>query len=92
MSKKIFRSIWLAALIVLVHSLVLIMGVLYSYFTGVQQKQLRMGAEVVAQGVTLDGKEFFDGLLQKTTALHGSTLMAPSSTITKVMPAVWKIT
>ena len=62
MSKKIFRSIWLAALIVLVLSLVLIMGVLYSYFTGVQQKQLRMGAEVVAQGVTLDGKEFFDGL------------------------------
>ena len=62
MSKKIFRSIWLAALIVLVLSLVLIMGVLYSYFTGVQQKQLRMGAEVVAQGVALDGKEFFDGL------------------------------
>ena len=62
MSKKIFRSIWLAALIVLVLSLVLIMGVLYSYFTGVQQKQLRMGAEVVAQGVTLDGKEFFDEL------------------------------
>ena len=62
MSKKIFRSIWLAALIVLVLSLVLIMGVLYSYFTGVQQKQLRTGAEVVAQGVTLDGKEFFDGL------------------------------
>ena len=30
MSKKIFRSIWLAALIVLVRSLVLIMGVLYS--------------------------------------------------------------
>ena len=29
MSKKIFRSIWLAALIVLVLSLVLIMGVLY---------------------------------------------------------------
>ncbi len=42
MSKKIFRSIWLAALIVLVLSLVLIMGVLYSYITGVQQKQLRM--------------------------------------------------
>ena len=59
MSKKIFRSIWLAALVVLILSLVLIMGVLYSYFTGVQQKQLRMGTEVVAQGVTLDGQEFF---------------------------------
>ena len=62
MSKKIFRSIWLAALVVLILSLVLIMGVLYSYFTGVQQKQLRMGTEVVAQGVTLDGQEFFEGL------------------------------
>ena len=61
MSKKIFRSIWLAAFIVLVLSLVLIMGVLYSYFTGVQQKQLRMGAEVLAQGVTHDGKELFYG-------------------------------
>lgn len=33
MSKKIFRSIWLAALVVLVLSLVLIMGVLYSYLS-----------------------------------------------------------
>ena len=88
MSKKIFRSIWLAALIVLVLSLVLIMGVLYSYFTGVQQKQLRMGAEASP----LMEKNSLTDLLQKTTALHGSTLMAPSSTITKVMPAVWKIT
>lgn len=62
MSKKIFHSIWLAASVVLVLSLVLIMGVLYSYFTGVQQDQLRMGAEVVAQGVTLDGQDFFRGL------------------------------
>lgn len=31
MSKKIFRSVWLAALVVLALSLVLIMGVLYSY-------------------------------------------------------------
>ena len=30
MSKKIFRSVWLAALVVLVLSLVLVMGVLYS--------------------------------------------------------------
>lgn len=62
MSKKIFRSIWLAALVVLVLSLVLIMGVLYSYFTGVQQNQLRMGTEVVAQGVTLNGSDFFTDL------------------------------
>lgn len=62
MSKKIFRSVWLAALVVLVLSLVLIMGVLYSYFTGVQQKQLRTGTEAIAQGVTLNGIKYFDGL------------------------------
>lgn len=62
MSKKIFRSIWLAALVVLVLSLVLIMGVLYSYFTGVQQQQLRTGTEAIAQGVTLNGVKYFEGL------------------------------
>ena len=62
MSKKIFRSIWLAALVVLVLSLVLVMGVLYSYFTNVQQNQLRMGTEIVAQGVTMNGKNFFTNL------------------------------
>ena len=84
MSKKIFRSIWLAALIVLVLSLVLIMGVLYSYFTGVQQKQHKVSPLMEKNSLT--------DLLQKTTALHGSMLMVPSSTITKVTPAVWKIT
>lgn len=62
MSKKIFRSVWLAALVVLALSLVLVMGVLYSYFTGVQQKQLRTGTEAIAQGVTLNGIKYFDGL------------------------------
>ena len=62
MSKKIFRSVWLAALVVLALSLVLIMGVLYSYFTGVKQKQLRTGTEAIAQGVTLNGIKYFDGL------------------------------
>ena len=62
MSKKIFRSIWLAALVVLVLSLVLVMGVLYSYFTNVQQNQLRMGTEIVAQSVTMNGKNFFTSL------------------------------
>ena len=40
MTKKIFRSICLAAIAVLLASLVLIMGVLYDYFAQLQRRQL----------------------------------------------------
>ena len=62
MTKRIFRSIWLVALAVFLASVVLIMGVLYSYFTAVQQKQLRAETMLTAQGVTLEGAGYFDGL------------------------------
>ena len=57
MSKKVFRSIWLVALVIFALSLVLIMGALYSYFSGVQQKQLSIGTQLTAQGVALNGME-----------------------------------
>ncbi len=41
MTKKIFRSILLAAVSVLLASLVIIMGCLYDYYRNVQEKQLR---------------------------------------------------
>ena len=50
MSKKIFNSIWLVALAVLLASLVFIMGVTYSYFSGVQASQLRIETELAARG------------------------------------------
>ena len=62
MSKKVFRSIWLVALVIFALSLALIMGALYSYFSGVQQKQLRIGTQLTAQGVALNGMEYFSGL------------------------------
>ena len=62
MTKRIFRSIWLVALAVFLASVVLIMGVLYSYFTAVQQKQLRTETMLTAQGVTLKGDSYFEGL------------------------------
>ena len=42
MTKRIFRSICFVAIAVFLASLILIMGVLYSYFSGVQQRQLQM--------------------------------------------------
>lgn len=64
MSKKIFNSIWLVALAVLLASLVFIMGVTYSYFSGVQASQLRIETELAARGVSLNGSDYFDGLSQ----------------------------
>lgn len=62
MTKRIFRSIWLVALAVFLASVVLIMGVLYSYFTAVQQEQLRTETALAAQGVMLEGDGYFQGL------------------------------
>ncbi len=62
MTKKIFRSICLVALAVLIASIVLIMGVLYGYFTDMQHDQLRMQTELAAQGVNHEGTAYFDQL------------------------------
>lgn len=62
MSKKIFNSIWLVALTVFLASLVFIMGVTYSYFSSVQRNQLKIETQLAAQGVTLNGIDYFDSL------------------------------
>ena len=62
MSKKIFRSIWFVTLIVFLASLLLIMGALYSYFSGVQRSQLRSQTHLAAQGVQRCGKDYFTDL------------------------------
>ena len=62
MTKKIFRSMCLVALCVFLASLILIMGVLYGYFSRIQQTQLRMQTELTAQGVETSGAAYFDGL------------------------------
>lgn len=59
MTKRIFRSICLVALIVLLASVALIMGVLYDYFSNVQQKQLNMQTSLAAQGVNNEGMGYF---------------------------------
>lgn len=59
MTKRIFRSICLVALTVFLASVILIMGVLYSYFSDVQHAQLKMQTGLAAQGVTNEGMEYF---------------------------------
>lgn len=62
MTKKIFRSIFLVAFIVLAACLVLITGALYSYFASEQSDQLAMQARLAAQAVEDEGLDYFDGL------------------------------
>ncbi len=62
MTSRIFRSICLVALAVFLSCLILIMGVMYEYFSGVQQKQLKMQTSLAAQGVNNEGYDYLDGL------------------------------
>lgn len=62
MTKRIFRSISLVAIGVFLSSVVLFLGVLYDYFSGVQQSQLQTQANLVAQGVIRNGSDYFEGL------------------------------
>lgn len=65
MTRRIFRTVTLVALAVFAAAMVLIMGALYDYFTGVQLKQLYAETALAAQGVTLLGEDYFDGLETK---------------------------
>lgn len=62
MTKRIFRSIFLVAFAVLLACLILIMGVLYEYFTTMQHNTLAAQATLAAQGVQNEGLAYFDGL------------------------------
>lgn len=62
MTKRIFQSIFIVALSVFFASIILFMGVLYDYFSGVQYSQLRMQTNLAAQGAENEGVAYFEGL------------------------------
>lgn len=62
MTKRIFRSICLVALAVLLACGVLILGVLYGYFSNIQQAQLNMQLDLAVQGAQREGLDFFRDL------------------------------
>lgn len=66
MSRKIFKSICFASLIVFVASLVFIMGALTTYFTGSQKRQLKNELSLAAEGVQLNGIDYLRGLEDKS--------------------------
>ena len=62
MTKRVFRSIFLASLAVLLATLALILGALYTYFSDVQAEQLRLQTALVAHALETEGISYFDDL------------------------------
>ena len=62
MTKRIFHTIFRVAMGVFLISLVLFLTVLYDYFSGIQQEQLRIQADLAAQGVQDEGIKYLEGL------------------------------
>lgn len=78
MTKRIFRSINIVALGVFFASVVLFMGALYNYFTGVCQNQLKMQTDLAAQGVANEGIDYFNDLMIENYRI---TWIAPDGSI-----------
>ena len=62
MTKKIFQSIFLVAGAVLLASLMIIMGFLYSYFGGVEENQLRDELSLASAAVESSGTDYLSQL------------------------------
>lgn len=62
MTKRIFHAICLVATTVFLASVVLFFGVLYYDFSNLQKEQLRIQTTLAAQGVSNEGKAYFQGL------------------------------
>ena len=78
MTGKIFKSILLVAAVVLLASALIIMGVLYDYFGGLQKAQLRDKLELAAVSVEEDGTAY---LSQVRSGNYRLTWIAADGTV-----------
>lgn len=62
MTKKIFRSIFLVSMAVLLACIVFIMGVMYEYYGAMQKNQLKTELSLAAEGVEHGGLAYLQGL------------------------------
>lgn len=62
MTKRIFRTVFVVAISIFFASAVLFMTVLYDYFSGIQQNQLRMQIDLASQGVEDEGLDYLKNL------------------------------
>lgn len=62
MTKKIFRTTLSASLGIVLVTILMIMGFLYSYFNRIQREQLRIQTALASQGISFEGKDYFENL------------------------------
>ncbi|MGO5113873.1 ATP-binding protein [Candidatus Avoscillospira sp. LCP25S3_F1] len=62
MTKRIFRSIFFVALVILLAGTVLIMSVLYGFFNQLQHKQLKTQTDLVTHAVANEGADYLEQL------------------------------
>lgn len=62
MTRRIFLSIFLAAISILAAAIVMIMSVLYSYFSAIHHDRLEEMTKIAAYSAANEGKDFFDGV------------------------------
>lgn len=62
MTKKIFRTTLSASLGIVLVTILMIMGFLYNYFNHIQREQLRTQTALVSQGISFEGKDYFENL------------------------------
>lgn len=78
MTKKIFRSSFLATVLSLLACFVLILGVLFGVFEEQLKKELRNEAEYISYAVEMDEKRFFSEFSDRDQRV---TLIAPDGTV-----------
>lgn len=62
MTKKIFRTIFVVAIVIFLISAILFMTRLYSYFSNINQKMLRSELEFVSKGLEDEGLKYLENL------------------------------
>ena len=78
MTRRIFQSICLAALAVLIGAVVVIMGALYNYFSDLQRRQLAMQTSLTSQAVTVEGVAFLEQMADLDARI---TLIGPDGSV-----------
>ena len=78
MTRRIFQSICLAALAVLIGAVVVIMGALYNYFSDLQRRQLTMQTNLTSQAVTAEGVAFLEKMADMEARV---TLIGPDGSV-----------
>ena len=78
MNKKIFRQTLFVALLVLLASVVLIFGILISFFENQIQLELKSEIEYISHAVKVEGQSFFESFESSSKRV---TLIAPDGTV-----------